>query len=250
MSVTKFTIPTLICAVLLIPNEIFSQQAAKPRWEAGLHAGGFIYQGDLTPHFPGSVETIRPGAGIFVTYIINPAFSARLLYDKASLAADESIYAAPAYRKQRNFSFHANVNEISLLVHWNIFRSNYDERKFEPYLFAGAGASIMNISRDFSRFNPAYFGEVSSVTAGLAVDAATPVPRVIPVVPVGSGLRYNLNRRIAINGEVSYRLMRTDYLDGFSMSADPNQKDHYASITIGVAYKFGNKDKYGCPAVN
>ena len=108
----------------------------------------------------------------------------------------------------------------------------------------------MNISRDYSRFNPAYFGEVSSVTAGLAVDAVTPVPRVIPVVPVGAGLRYNLSRRIAINGELSYRLMRTDYLDGFSMSADPNQKDHYASITIGVAYKFGNKDRYACPAVN
>lgn len=249
MSVTKFTIPSFICAVLLIPYESFSQQAAKPRWEAGIHAGGFIYQGDLTPHFPGSIETIMPGAGIYVTRIINPSFSARLQYNYARLAADESIYTTPAYRKQRNFLFNASVNEISLLVQWNIFSSNYDERKFEPYLFAGAAASILNISRDYSRFNPAYFGEVSTVVTGLAVDAVTPLPRVIPVVPVGAGLRYNLSSRLAINGEVSYRLMRTDYLDGFSMSADPNQKDHYASITIGIAYKFGNKDKYGCPAV-
>jgi hypothetical protein len=50
--------------------------------------------------------------------------------------------------------------------------------------------------------------------------------------------------------EGTYRLMRTDYLDGFSKSANPNLKDHYSSITIGAAYKFGNKEKYGCPVAN
>ena len=86
--------------------------------------------------------------------------------------------------------------------------------------------------------------------SGLAVDAVTPTPKVIPVVPVGAGMRYNLSDRIAINGEASYRLMHTDYLDGFSMSANPKLKDHYSSITIGVAYKFGNKEKYSCPVAN
>ena len=250
MIVTKITCQTLFCSLLFISFTAFSQNSSIPKWEAGIHAGGFIYQGDLTPHMFGSVETIKPGVGIFATRIINKSFSARLLFNMAWLAGDESIYKTPRYRQQRNFSFNATVKEFSLLLHWSIYGSNYDDRKFEPYLFAGAGASVVNINRDYSRINPSYFGEVSPVVTGLAVDAVTPTPKVIPVMPLGAGLRYNLSSRLAINGEASYRLMRTDYLDGFSMSADPNQKDHYSSLTIGIAYKFGNKEKYGCPTVN
>lgn len=209
-----------------------------------------MYQGDLTPHRHGSIETLQPGIGIFCTRIINRSFAAKLLFNMARLAGDESVYKYPAWRQQRNFSFNASVKELSLLLHWNILGTNYNESKYEPYVFAGAGISAVNISRNYSRYNAAYFGENSDIPARIAIDAVTPTPKAIPVVPAGVGVRYNLSNRIAINAEAAYRFMNTDYLDGFSVSANPAFKDHYSSFTIGAAYKFGVKEKYGCPTVN
>jgi len=250
MFATKITCSALVSFSFFISYDCFSQLSSLPKWEAGINAGAYIYQGDLTPHRYGSVETIRPGIGISGTRIINRAFSARLQFNMARLAGDESIYKYPDWRQQRNFSFTASVKELTLSVHWNIFGTNYSDVKYEPYVFAGAGASFVNINRNYSRVNMGYFGETSVVQTGLAVDAVTPTPRVIPVMPVGAGVRYHISNRIVLNLEGSYRFMHTDYLDGFSQSANPNLKDHYSSITIGAAYKFGKKEKYGCPSVN
>jgi opacity protein-like surface antigen len=166
------------------------------------------------------------------------------------LVGDESIYAYPDWRKQRNFAATTSVKELSVSVHWNVFGTNYTDVKYEPYVFAGAAASFLNVSRDYSRTNLGYFGETSDVQTGLVADIATPTPRVIPVAPVGAGVRYHISDRIVLNLEGSYRFMRTDHLDGFSRSANPTLNDHYSSLTIGASYKFGNKEKYGCPAVN
>ena len=245
MCATKITSITLFFIFLF--SDGIGQVKTLPKYELGLNIGGYIYQGDLTPHRFGSIETIKPGIGISGTRIISRAFSARLLFNIAKLKGDEAIYKNSDYRPQRAFAFTTPVKELSLLLHWNILKSNYDERKFEPYLFAGAGLSFVKINRDYSRLDAAMFGDGSEVATGLAADLATRTPRTIPVLPVGAGLRYNLSDRIALNTEASYRLMRTDYLDGFSKAANPKLKDHYSSITIGAAYKFGKKDKYGCP---
>ena len=85
--------------------------------------------------------------------------------------------------------------------------------------------------------------------AGLAVDAAKSLPPIIPVLPVGAGVRYSLNDRFSLIGETSYRLSFTDYLDGFSKAANPNKNDHYLSHSIGVIYSFKKKNnkELGCP---
>lgn len=228
----------------------YSQLSVRPKWEAGINLGGYFYQGDLTPHRFGSIETIQPGFGLSVTRILSKSFSARILFNMARLVGDESIYKHPEWRQERNFSFNASVKELTLLFHWNVIGNNYDERKIEPYLFAGGGIAVLNIQRNYSRFNANYFGENPDLANGLAIDASTPTPRLLPVVPVGGGVRYNLSDKIAINVEGAYRLMHSDYLDGFSISANPKFKDHFSSISIGLAYKFGKKDKYRCPASN
>ena len=123
----------------LISYEAVSQLTILPKYEAGINAGAYMYQGDLTPHRVGSVETIQPGIAIFGTRILSSTLSVRLQFALAKLAADESIYKYPDWRQQRNFSFTASVKELSLSIHWNILGTNYTDVKFEPYIFAGAG---------------------------------------------------------------------------------------------------------------
>jgi len=250
MLVRSITCPSLLILSIFISADAVAQKSSLPKWEAGLNLGAYVYQGDLTIHPIGSVETTRPGIGISVTRIISSAFSARLMFSMAKLSGDESIYNVPKFRQQRNLAFDASVKELGLSVHWNVFGTNYADVKFQPYVFAGVGASFVNIKRDYSRFNVAYFGAESPVATGLATDAATTPPKVVAVMPVGAGVRYNISDRLVLNLEGSYRLMRTDYLDGFSQAANPDLKDHYSSLTVGISYKLGNKEKYGCPTAN
>lgn len=250
MCTTRFPISTFIVSCLMLSAPVIVESQVIRKWEAGLNIGGYIYQGDLTPEVHGSITTIRPGIGLSITRIFSSRLSARLLFNIASLAADESIYPFPEWRRHRNFSFQASVKEGSLLLHYNMLGNNFDGRKYEPYIFAGAGISSVSVNRNYSRIDPAYFSENSEVQQGLAIDAVAPSTMVIPVVPVGGGVRYNLSDRMSINVEAAYRFMNNDYLDGFSVAANPNLKDHYTSISIGAAYKFGGKEKYGCPGMN
>ncbi len=240
---------TAALAVIVFGNTcyVFSQIDLS-KYEVGLTGGVFVYQGDLTPEKLGAYKTMNPQLALHIYRKINTTFSVRLNLNRGKLYGNDAKYSNPDWRQQRNFNFTTPVTELSVQGVWS-FLENRSPR-FSPYVFAGAGVSFLNIKRDYSNYNAAYFGESSSVAAGLAEDIATSLPRVIPVAPVGAGVRYFLNDRFSLIGETSYRLSFTDYLDGFSKSANAGKNDHYLSHSVGVVYSFGKKNKgLGCPAV-
>lgn len=216
----------------------------------GLNGGIYVYQGDLTPERFGSFRTIQPGFSLFVKKPINHFLAARIHMSFATLKGDESRYGKPEYRQQRNFYFSSPVKEFSGQLVWNILDRNYDDYGIMPYIFSGAGVSLVRVRKDHSRMDPAVFGESSDVYTGLAADNAHGTPRALFSVPVGAGAEYPLSERFSVNLEASYRFIFTDYLDGFSQSASPKYKDHYHSTSAGIIYKFGTKIKgVGCPVV-
>ena len=216
----------------------------------GLNGGAYVYQGDLSPERFGSFKTIQPGISLFVKKPINHFLAARVHMSFARLKADESRYSKPEYRQQRNFAFNTPVAEFSGQLVWNILGMNYEDRGIMPYIFSGAGVSLLNIKKDFSRMDPTIFNDGSDVITGLAIDNARGTPRAVLSVPVGIGAEYPLSDRFSVNIETSYRFIFTDYLDGFSQSASPKYKDHYHSTSAGLIYKFGTRDKgVGCPVV-
>ena len=219
------------------------------KYEIGIAAAGFIYQGDLTPNRFGSFETMRFGINVHGSRIMSRSFLVRANISIGGLKGDDGIYDNPEFRKQRNFNFRSPVTELSLLLVWSPLATNYADRGFSPYLFGGPGLSLVNIKRDWSNFNAAYFGDGSDLPDRIAADAAQSLPRLTPVIPLGVGVRYGLTQRIAINVETSYRLTFTDYLDGFSQAANPAKKDHYQTISIGAIYRIGKKNMLDCPVV-
>jgi Domain of unknown function (DUF6089) len=247
MSVLKNSALTVI--IILITSSFLHAQIDLSKYEVGLSGGVFVYQGDLTPQRLGSYKTLKPQFALHVYRILSPSFSVRLNINRGKLYGNDAAYSNPEWRRQRNFNFTTPVTELSLQGVWNILQAR--SPRFSPYLFAGAGISFLKIKRDWSNMDPDVFGESSDVQAGLAVDAAKTLPRIIPVVPVGAGVRYALSDRFSLTGETSYRLSFTDYMDGFSKSANPGKNDHYLSHSIGIIYSFGKKDKQlGCPSVN
>ncbi len=215
----------------------------------GLNGGMYVYQGDLAPSRFGSFKTIKPGFSLFATKPINSFLAARVHVSIAKLKGNESLYNEPAFRQQRNFAFTTPVKEFSVQVVWNVLGKNYVNDGFSPYVFSGAGVSFINVKKDYSRLDPAVFGDGSVVHAGLIADNAHGTPRTLLAVPVGVGTEYSLSDRLSVNVEFSYRFIFTDYLDGFSKSASPKYHDHYHSTSAGIIYKFGMKDNGGvaCP---
>ena len=224
-------------------------QDVNRRYEFGLAAGISVYQGDLTPHLLGSFETMRLAINLHAAKVLSRFFIARVNFTYGGLRGDDGIYDYPEYRKQRNFNFQSPVRELSVLLLYNPLGKNYSSKGFSPYLFAGAGLSLLTNKRDHSAFNYAYFGDGSDLPERIAMDDAHFPPRLIPVVPVGVGIRYNLSERIAVNAESSYRFLNTDYLDGFSLAANPALNDHYHTTTVGLIYRTGVKSKNACPVM-
>jgi hypothetical protein len=238
-----------IIAFLMITGPLaLAAQVNVPKFEIGAGLGGYVYQGDLTPTRLGSFRTTRVGLNLYFSKLLSPSFATRTNLAIAGLRGDDSKYDHPEYRRERAFKFRSPVFELSQLLIWNPLKRNYDERGFYPYLFGGAGISFIKVKRDWSSYNAEYFA-ITDVSARLGQDTVHSTPRVIPVIPLGIGLRYGISSRLAVSVESSYRLMFTDYLDGFSQAANPEKNDHYHSTTIGLIYRIGKKNMLGCPVL-
>lgn len=239
---------TLLCLCFCI-HLLCAGQSNFSKFELGVNAGVFVYQGDLTPSRLGSYKTLKPELNFFLNRIISRVFSLRTNLAIGGLKGDDSKYLVPEYRQQRNFNFNSPAFEISELLIAYPFKKNISGSSsgLSPYLFGGLGFSILNITRDWSRFNAEYFSSESSTLAGLAADQQHPLPTLIPVLPMGIGIRYPISSRLVVNAETSYRFTFTDYIDGFSKAANDSRKDSYMTHTVGVIYQFRNNSSMKCP---
>ena len=228
---------------------VYAQTNGIIKYEIGISAGVFVYQGDLTPSRLGSYRTMKPGFGIFGSKILNNALALRGNFSIGNLKGDESKYTKPDFRQQRNFNFRSPLIELTAQLVWNPLSTNYSDKGFSPYAFGGGGFSLLKVKRDWSKLNAEYFGATSSTITGLATDQQTTPPRLIPVVPMGVGIRYNFSSKFSAFAETSYRLTFTDYLDGFSKAANPDLQDHYLSHIVGIIYRIGKKNTMDCPVV-
>jgi len=231
---------------------ISGQTALIPKYEIGVNAGAIIYQGDLTPYALGSLNTMKPVFGFYGTRNLNSRHAIRLQIMRGWLKGDDAKYDIPSWRQQRNFNFKTPVTEISGLFVWNLIGLKPNEAgiiNFSPYFFGGIGYSFLKIKRDWSRFNVAHFASQTTILNGLTEDINHDVPKGIIVFPVGAGVRYGINEKLSFTLEGSYRLTGTDHLDGFSKAANPNMNDHYYTLTAGLIYSFGKRNKFDCPVI-
>ncbi len=218
-------------------------------YEVGINFGTLIYQGDLAPNGAGYTKTLKPTIGVFVSKSLDEYFSLRANLNIGKITADDLKYTSPWYKQARALNFSTSITELSGTLTWNIFGDHFgnDQRRFSPYLFAGAGLAFTHVKRNWSGFNAnAFGGNKSDVSLGLGKDTLHATPSIIPVLPIGAGVKYMLTPQLFFNAEFTYRITATDYLDGFSYVANAKKNDYYYGLTIGISYKFGN-NRMNCP---
>lgn len=231
----------ILIACLFISFFSFSQNSTKPI-SVGVETGTLVYQGDLVPSIVGSMRNVKPLLGIKLSKQLHPHFAIKASILKGQIAADESVYTDPSWRPIRAFQFNAKLTEIASVLVFDFADQSLDQSKrLTPYLFAGLGISFLKVNRDWSRINLAAFDPKSSTIIGLGIDTLKNTPKVLPVLPIGAGIRYTINERWSVHSELGFRLSMSDYLDGFSKSGNPSAKDFYYALKMGINYQFGNK---------
>jgi hypothetical protein len=223
-------------------------QSKQSKFEVGGGISAFVYQGDLTPSRMGSLRTIKPGVLLFVNYKLKNKWALQSAFNWGSLRGDEAKYDKPDYRIQRAFAFTTPVVELSAKAVYNILGNDADEtRKFAPYIAAGVGVGFLNIKRDYSRLNVAYFENIPTQWSRLQEDINQAPPKVLLTIPATLGVRKYISRKFSGFLEGTYRFMFSDYLDGFSKSVSEKYNDHFYTVSLGVIYKFKKDRGIDCP---
>jgi hypothetical protein len=238
----------LFVAMFCVPGFIttaLQAQTTFPKYEAGFRLSALAYQGDLSPSFIGSYKTPTLGLGAFITRNITRSISVRANLDYETLRGNDAAYTKPNWRQERNFKFKTTALELSAHLVYNL-KSSYKNYGFAPYIFGGAGVSLLNVKRDYAGFNYSFPDWPSWVATGLAEDIQHAPPKSAMIFPVGAGFKHPISQQLVLFGEAAYRFMFTDYLDGFSKSGDPKDKDHYSNISVGLIWRPTNNG-INCP---
>jgi hypothetical protein len=236
----------LVLLTFMVMGNSIIAQSAFPKYEIGVNAGTYIYQGDLSAAHYGSFKTPGFAFGVQVTRNLSPEFGVRADFGVGNLRGDDAAFAKPGWRRQRNFAFTASVVEGSIQAIWHPLAG---DRLLKPYVFAGIGIVQPRVTRNFQNFNDEYFPD--SIKNNLAADLAAEMPGSIPVIPVGVGVKIAVTDRLAINPEASFRYISTDYLDGYSLAAEPGKRDQFFKYSIGIIYSFFPRNReLDCPTVS
>jgi hypothetical protein len=189
--------------------------------EVGVSVGLAHYFGDLNPNT--ALNRPKGAFGLFFRKQISNYIGVRVAGDYAQLGYSDRYSSNPT-QVLRNLSFNTNVWELSLSGDFNFFEFHpgFEGYEFTPYVGLGLGV--------FS-FDPyAYLnGEKYYLrTLGTEGQGSSLYPDRKPYnpiaisIPLTLGLKYALNARTNVFGELSYRITTTDYLDDVSSTYAPD----------------------------
>lgn len=194
--------------------------------EVGGFLGGAVYQGDL------SDQLFDPAGAVFgytgrYKYYYTLNFRANLLLSRLK-GSDKGA--------SRNFSFTTTMIELSGMAEleplgrWRELGNGTKKLKFSPYLLGGLGFLLAHPKATFGTVtNPALQDQINQ-------DSQKGKTKLLLVIPIGAGVRYDLNREWMIGAEAAVRYPFTDYLDGISRAANPKAGDWYWFYGVTAMY--------------
>ena len=222
-------IPALL--IYLLPFIAFAQNkvtSIPQKWEFGAKFGLLQGQNDLNNL--GFTE-IQPAGGAFFRYHTDAVLALRGNLLVSKLSGSDLNYEANA---SRGFSFTAPLVEASALLEIDLLgKKRWDskgafKRIASPYLLAGVGYA-------FSRPTTLYKeggNNQAAIDKDKAVDQLGSV-----ALPIGGGIKIDLNENLVLNLETGLRFTFNDHLDGVSFSGNSKRKDTYLFAGLGLSYR-------------
>ncbi len=258
----------LIYFLLIAPIVLFAQSS-----EIGISLQGWNYQGDINPNTLPYVPETDFGGSLFYRYNLNNNWSLRAQGMFGQVSGDDRNFDE---RKTSNplVDFKTIFFSLEGMVELNLLgrerrklrlydrvgkRLSFEElkqggqtlfdeegnqlnykikltRPVSPYLTVGAGALF---------FDPTTHIEPENSANWSSKEREQNFSKVNFITPIGGGLKFYLNDRWTLGVEALMIPAFSDYLDGASDSRDPENNDWLSTLSLGLSYRFSEKDSDG-----
>lgn len=201
----------LICVLFMgISNKVLAQNSGfysslnnYPKKAIAFGIGVSSYYGDL------QTSDVIPRPSFFLEYSfgVGPNLSSKTTFSYYRIGATDKETNSESLIR-RNLSFEADNFEVSSLVEIRLFNAR-NERRFllNPYCFMGIGLTTNN---PFTKYKGKKVLLRKLLTEGVNYN------NLVPVFPIGGGVRIKAMRLATLIFEAGYRFTNTDYLDDVS----------------------------------
>ena len=114
----KSILKASLCVLIIIAGSPITLDAQTniQKFQFGINAGTFVYQGDLAPSALGSYKTLRPAVSLFASKFLSSSFAIRGNFAFGGLRGNDATYDQPDYRRHRAFNFRSPVLEFSAIA--------------------------------------------------------------------------------------------------------------------------------------
>lgn len=203
------------------------EQAIVQEGEYGFSIGTAQYFGDLNPN--PRFNTPNLAAGAFFRKQFGNYVALRVSANYAFLAYSDKYNTQNAFMFRRNLSFNTNIWEFALQGDFNFFKfvPGSDYYRFTPYITFGVGAFNYD-PYAFYQGQKVYLRPLGTEGQGSTVYPTRKAYGSMAVCfPLGVGVKYSLNSKMTLGGELLYRFTTTDYIDDVSTTYAPDAEPQY-----------------------
>lgn len=201
---------------LVIFSTFISINLSSQYTEVGIFAGVSNYHGDLTPKNL-EVSSYAPSFGAFGRYNFNGHFAVKFHFYKGILQGSDFNAQITKGERERNLSFRTDVYELGTQFEYNFldFKVAIKDHITTPYIFAGVAGFYFNPQAEI---NGQWFNlqPLSTEGQGLEGSTAQPYQQFSFAIPMGLGVKFNINHLANIGLEFGMRKTFTDYIDDVS----------------------------------
>ena len=198
--------------------------------------GGFAnYSGDLQTKRL-TLDQSHGAFGVGAKYDVTNHFSARVGFNFGRLEGNDK--KNEGLLKARNLNFQTIVLEGNLMVEYTLFDLN--EKKFSPYVFAGAAIYHFNPYTYDTLGNKIELQPLGTEGQGLTLfPDRKPYNLTQFAIPFGAGLKLRVSENVVLSYEIGLRKLFTDYLDDVSTTYVNPQilLANKGSKTVELAYR-------------
>jgi len=192
------------------------------------------YEGDLhcfEDEELGLTTNSKFAFGIGIKRNFNYNFSAGINFRHTTLAGDDNKFSVPSGHTRRGFSFTNAINELSVRADYTPL--GHKDYKIQPYVFAGLGLAFGKADTDYQ------LGSVDNppIDDLVALDMKDATSTSF-ALPLGIGIKANVNDKISVSLEAGLRFLANDYLDGVSKSGNSEVNDYYGIGGVTLGYSF------------
>lgn len=221
------------CAVLLfLPLILWAQ----PKWEGGIFLGISNYQGDMVLKASPTFKEANLGFGLLGRRHLGMKWALRGNAYYGKLSGDDMNYKE---REKRAVKFKTSLFEVSIMAEWEPWgdrryrAADQFNKLVSPYLFFGTGIAWTNPKPDFSR----YPGDGLQDEIQKDKEASKSNKSHL-IIPLGLGLKIDVDRQWLFGLELGMRYPFTDNVDGISHIGNPDKNDWYLFGGSSLSYRF------------